>query len=105
MRIIILPVLVLLSCSTFAAADCRVIEYPDHAEAVCAGAAEQTPASYQRTGQEQTPASYQRTGQEQAVASADTTEQEQLDVPPEMIVRNELANLHAAAWLKTRPGQ
>jgi len=29
--------MLLLPCSVFAATDCRVIEFPDHYEAVCAG--------------------------------------------------------------------
>ena len=96
MKKIILPVLMLLSCATFAAADCRVIEYPDHNEAICVGDAEQTPSASQKSGQEQIP------GQEQNLASAQMPESEQTDVPPEKIVRNDLARLHMASGLKTR---
>jgi hypothetical protein len=92
MRKIIVLVLVLLSCSTFAAAACRVVEYPDHNEAVCDGDAEQSPASSQKTEQEL------------GVATEQTAESDLPDVPPEQIVRNELANLHAAAWLKSLQG-
>jgi hypothetical protein len=99
MRKIISLVLVMLSFTTFAVADCRVIEYPDHSEAVCVGDAAQTPSSDQKTGQEQIPA------QEQTLAAAQIPESEQTDVPPENIVRNDLARLHMASWLKTRPGQ
>lgn len=98
MRKIISLLMVLLPCMAFAATDCRVIEYPDHSEAVCVGDAEQTPTSSQITGLEQVP------GEEQAVASAQTPESEQ-NIPPEMIVRNELARSHGAYWLKTQPGQ
>jgi len=99
MRKIILLVIVLLPCTTFAATNCRIIEYPDHYEAICVGDAEQTPASYQKTEQKPIP------GQEQSIATAHASESEQPDVPPENIVRNELARLHGASWLKTRPGQ
>ena len=92
MKKIIVLVLVLLSCATFAAATCRVVEYPDHNEAICDGDADQLNAS--------TP----KTGQEQDVATEQGSEPGLPDVPPEQIVRNELANLHAAAWLKTLQG-
>jgi hypothetical protein len=94
MRIIILLVMVLLPCAAFAGTNCRVVEYPDHYEAICDGDAEKTPSPYQRTVQGQLPV------QEQTLAAAYTPEPEQVDVP---IVRNELARLHAASWLKTRP--
>jgi hypothetical protein len=91
MRTIILLVMVLLPCMAYAADDCRVIEYPDHYDVVCDGDITQTPAS--------------QTGQDQTLASGQTPDSEQTDVPPEMIVRNELARLHNASWLKTRTGQ
>jgi hypothetical protein len=90
MKIIISLAMVLLPCTTFASTDCRVVEYPDHYEAICNGDSEKTPAPYQRTEQEP------------IVASAETTEPELLDVPPEKIVRNELAMVHGAAWLKSK---
>ena len=96
MRKIISLVMVLLPCTAFAATNCRVIEYPDHYEAVCVGSAEQIPASSQRIAQEQI------IDQDRTVTSAQTPEPEQADVP---IVRNELARLHAALWLRSRPGQ
>lgn len=96
MRIIISLVMMLFPCTALAGTDCRVIEYPDHYEAVCIGSAEQTPASSQRTTQEQT------VDQDRTVTSAQAAESEQADVP---IVRNELARLHAALWLRSRPGQ
>jgi hypothetical protein len=34
---IISVVMLLLPCQVFAATDCRVVEYPDHYEAVCVG--------------------------------------------------------------------
>lgn len=86
--------ILLLPCTAFAATNCRVIEFPDHYEAICDGTAEKTPASSQIAGQEQ------------IVASARTTEEsEQMEVPPEMIVRNGLARLYGDAWLKSRQGQ
>ena len=99
MRKIILLVMVLLPGMAFAATDCRIVEYPDHTEAVCVGDAEQTPASHQTTGQQQIP------GQEQAVASAETPEMELPDVPPEKIVRNELARLHGSYVLNSHSSQ
>jgi hypothetical protein len=96
MRKLILLVMVLLPCTAFAGTDCRVVEYPDHYEAICVGDSEKTPSSYQKTEQDQLP------GQEQTLASATTPESEQVDVP---IVRNDLARVHAALWLRSRPGQ
>jgi len=92
MRRIILLMMVLLPGMAFAATDCRIVEYPDHTEAVCVGDAEQT-------GQQQI------SGQEQAVASAETPEMELPDVPPEKIVRNELARLHGAYVLNSHSSQ
>ena len=80
--------MMLLPCTAFASGNCRLIEYPDHYEAICDGSTEQTSESTQKTVEE--------------VAQVPV---EIPDVPPEMIVRNGLASLHAAAWLKTRPGQ
>jgi hypothetical protein len=99
MRKIIVLVLVLLSCSSFAAAACRIIEYPDHSEAICDNDAEQTPSSSQITGQNQI------SGQEQDLASAHAAESEAPVVLPEQIVMNQLGILHAAVWLKTKSGQ
>jgi hypothetical protein len=105
MRKIITLLMVLLPCAAFAT-DCRIVEYPDHTEAVCVGDGDQPPASSQRTdpgqlsGQLQIPDE-----QEQAVASAQTPEIEIPDVPPEMIVRNDLARMHGSIWLKSHPSQ
>jgi hypothetical protein len=99
MNKIILLMMVLLPCTAVAAGNCRVIEYPDHSEAICDGNSGQPPAS-QPTAQPQTP------GQEQNVESAQIDESDQImDVPAEMIVRNELARLHMDTRLKTRPNQ
>ena len=87
--------MVLLPCTAFASSDCRTVEYTDHYDVVCVGAAEQPPAA--QNGQEQTP------GEEQTAASSPTTESEQQDVPPEQIVRNDLARMHGAALLKRMP--
>ena len=88
---IISLVIVLLPCAAFAATDCRIVEYADHYEAVCVGTAELTPAT-RITVQEQVPV------QEENLAPAQTAEQ--LDLPPEQIVRNDLARLHGDYWLK-----
>ena len=96
MRKIISLLTFLLPCTAFAGTDCRVVEFPDHYEAICVGTAEQTPASSQRIAHDQ------NQGQDQTVASEQAPESEQADVP---IVRNDLARQHAALWLKSRPGQ
>lgn len=98
MKTIILLMMVLLPCTALAASDCRIVEYPDHTEAVCVGD-EPTPASFQKAGQEQLP------GEGQTVAAAQTPDLEQLDLPPERIVRNDLARAHGAYWLKSMPNQ
>jgi hypothetical protein len=69
------------------AADCLVLEYPDHYEAVCVGNA-----------QKQKPASSQITQQDQISGQGQT------DAPPEIVI-SDLARLHGAYWLKTRPRQ
>jgi hypothetical protein len=96
MRNKILLLMVLLPCTAFAGTDCRVVEYADHYEAICDGVAEQAPASSPKKPQDQPGV------QDQTVASGNTPESEQADAP---IVRNELARLHAALWLKSRPVQ
>jgi hypothetical protein len=96
MKKLISLVMFLLPCTALAGTDCRVVEFPDHYEAICDGTPEQTGASSQRTAQDQLPE------QDQLVASAQTSESEQADVP---IARNELARQHAALWLRSRPGQ
>jgi hypothetical protein len=105
MRKIILLGMVLLPCMAFADSDCRVVEFADHYEAICVGSAEQTPASSQTARQEQTPATSQTANQEQAVESAQTVQSELPDVPPEQIVRNELARQHGVTWLAARAGR
>jgi hypothetical protein len=101
MKILLSLWMMLLPCVTFAGTGCQVINYPDHDEAVCVGDSEQTSASPQITLHDQVP------GHELTVASAQSagSEQQNIDVPPEMIVRNDLARLHAAVWLNRRPGQ
>ena len=89
MRTIISQILMLLSFTTYAAADCRVVEYPDHNEAICNSETDTSPTSSHKTVEEQN------------IAAVNEPGIEQQDVPPELIVRNELGNLHAAAWLKS----
>jgi hypothetical protein len=96
MRKFISLVMLFLPCTAFAGTDCRIVEYPDHYEAICTGNAEQSPASPQRTAQDQSPV------QDQTVVAEQAQESEQADVP---IVRNDLARQHAALWLRSRPGQ
>jgi hypothetical protein len=90
MRKIITLMMLLIPCAALATADCQIIDYPDHVEALCEGVHMLTPASPQNTELEQT------------VASTQTDEQEVPDFPPpEKIVLNDLVRLHAAAtWLK-----
>ena len=90
MRKIIFIGMVLLPCMAIAGTDCRIIEYPDHFEAVCDGDSRQSPVALQNSGQEQN------------VASSRSSQQESPDVPPEMIVRNDLAKMHAEAWIRSR---
>lgn len=105
MRKIILLMMVLLPCTAFANSDCRIIEYPDHTEAVCVGGAEQTSASTQITELGQIPMQELIPGQEEIVASVRTTESEETDIPPEMIVRNGLARMYGDTWLRSRQGR
>jgi hypothetical protein len=104
MKIIISLLMVLLPCAAFAT-DCRIVEYPDHTEAVCVGDTDQAAALAQKPEMGQSPMQGMIPGQEEAVASAQTAEIEIPDVPPEMIVRNDLARLHGSSWLKSRSGQ
>jgi hypothetical protein len=97
MRKYISLLMVLLPCTAFASSDCSTVEYADHYEVVCVGAAEQPPAV--QKGQEQTPV------EEQTAASARTAASQQQEVLPEQIERSNLAILHGAAWLKTQPHQ
>jgi hypothetical protein len=108
MKTIILLGIVLVPCVAFAT-DCRVVEFPDHYEAVCTGDAPQTPASSASLA---SPASPQAPGQEQAVVQEHTfeallaaQEQAQLaNIDGEVVIeRSDLAMRHAELWLKTQP--
>jgi hypothetical protein len=99
MRKIISFVLVLLPMTAFAAADCRVVEYPDHSEAICVENGETAPALTQASEPEQIP------GQEEALASPRSSDSEVPDVPPEMIVMNGLTRSLGPAWIKSITGQ
>jgi hypothetical protein len=98
MRTFLTLMIISISCTQFASAGCRVVEYPDHFDAICVSDAEQSSSAY-KSMQNYTP------GQEPPPPVVQPNEAETPDVPPEMIVRNELARLHAASWLKTNPGQ
>jgi hypothetical protein len=89
MKIIILLML-LLPCISFASTNCKLVEYKDHYEAICDGSAERANSSAQKTGQGQT------------ADSGQTPNSDIPDVPPEQIVRNGLARTHMASWLNTR---
>jgi hypothetical protein len=111
MRKIIVLIMVLLPCTSFAVSNCQIIEYPDHFEAMCTGKPAQTEAASRLIEQAKRSVLYQAAGkdqaaeQEQALASDQAPDSETPDVPPELIVRNDLARLHGAAVLKTRAGQ
>jgi hypothetical protein len=92
MKKIILLMLLLLPCTAFASTNCRLVEYPDHYEAICDGSADQAASSSQTAGQEQT------------ADSAQIPVMEVPDVPPEMIVRNGLARMHMSSWVNAGHG-
>ena len=98
MRLLCSLLMVVLPCSVFAGTDCRIVEYEDHSEVMCVGAADRAPASSQRTPQDQFDIL------NQTVTATNTPESEQTDVPPEKMVLNDLTRLYASAWLKRLPG-
>ena len=97
MKILIFVVIMLLACPLLAAASCRVVEYPDHDEAICVGD-EPHPSAPAQPGPQQTAAA---SGQADRSAEPD----ERREVVPEDIVRNDLARLHAETVLGRWRGQ
>ena len=93
---VMLPVLLAALQSAAAwASDCRVVDYPDHFEVICEGAAAKAPAP---------PAGRQdRGGAAAVVAPEPEPEPVRIDPLPEQIVRNGLARSLGETWLKTRP--
>jgi len=72
---IVLLAMVLLPRMVFAATDCRIVEYPDHYEAVCIGSEKYGPVQAKTAVQEkqaQTPVQAQEATQEQTAAQAQT---------------------------------
>ena len=63
MRTVILVFMVVVPSMAFASTDCRLLEYPDHFEAICIGDPPRTSTSAQAAGQQQTPMSGQATGE------------------------------------------
>ena len=99
---LVLLVLLWVPCTTFAASHCRITEYPDHYEVICIGEGEQTPALSQVIE----PVQVEWTQAAPAAQLSDSeppqlSDQELPDVPPELIVRNDLARLHGDYWLKS----
>lgn len=98
MKTTISLVIVLVSFTVFANADCRIVEYPDHSEAICIENGDPISASSQRVPE-------QVSDQDGALASNQAPESELPDVPPEKIVRNGLARSAGSAWLKALAGK
>ncbi len=124
MKTIVLLGIVLMSNAAFAATDCRVVEYPDHYEAVCTGDASQTPAqtpAYSASpASSESPASIASSAvqpspvQEQAqpqdhqeqtfdaLLAAQEAQQASSDGDV-TIVTSDLGRRHAEQWLRTQP--
>ena len=83
----VITALLLAWCSgpVSAAAECQVVDYPDHYEAVCVGNSQTEPTAPQRPSQEET------------LATARIAEP---DVPAERITLNGLTRSFGAVWLK-----
>lgn len=72
---IVLVAMVLLPRMVFAATDCRVVEYPDHYEAVCVGDEKNGPVQAKKTAvQEKTAAQTQTPVQAHAATQTQTAE-------------------------------
>ncbi|ABQ27219.1 hypothetical protein [Geotalea uraniireducens] len=69
---IVLVAMVLLPRMVFAATDCRVVEYPDHYEAVCVGSEKYGPVQAKTAVQEKAPPQAQTPVQAQEAAQAQT---------------------------------
>lgn len=69
---IVLVAMVLLPRMVFAATDCRVVEYPDHYEAVCVGSEKYGPVQAKTAVQEKAAAQAQAPAQSQEAAQAQT---------------------------------
>ncbi len=118
MKTIVLLGIMVMSTAAFAATDCRVVEFPDHYEAVCTGEAQRPPASIspesspssallassgipQEALQAQ-PQEHQEQTFDALLAAQEQAQQANSDgdVP---IVVSDLGRRHAEAWLKTQP--
>jgi len=98
MRKYMVIAMALFPCTALATTDCRIFEFPDHYEVDCGEGAVQTTGPV-------TTENGPNPSQEQTVVSAQPPDSELPDVAPENIVRNELARLHGASWLKSKAGQ
>jgi hypothetical protein len=88
MKKLVSLLMVLLPGASLAGADCRVVEYPDHYEAVCVEAAAKTAAAPQRAKKEET------------LAGTGASEQEPQEEPQEEVRLNGLTRTFGAVWLK-----
>lgn len=108
MRTFIAIMMVVLPGMAFAADDCRIVEFPDHTEAICVGDPVKSPAPNQINSQNRAPAAaipleaITATQEPDASESPDT---ERPEVSPENIVRNGLARVHCESVLNRLQGQ
>jgi hypothetical protein len=97
MREIVLLVLLLLPGPALATADCRVIEYPDHYEAICDGdvalKAAVTPTAVQDPS----------AARDQTLPSGPAAREQTNEDEETRIVRSELSKRLGTYWLKTVP--
>jgi hypothetical protein len=101
--------------------DCKVVEYPDHYEAICVGDAQQTVASSTlpeeyltaireqaaaaaRTAEQEQIAAASRTAEQEQTAAAQTTGQEEVAAAPEIVVSG-LNRAYWAQYLNSRQGR
>ncbi len=121
MKTIVLLGIMLVSNAAFAATDCRVVEYPDHYEAVCTGDAPQpsatspsqepsaSPAAVTSSAPRPAPAQEQAQPQEHfeqtfdALLAAEEQAQQASDDGDVTVVISELGRRHVEQWLKTQP--
>jgi hypothetical protein len=108
MRTFIAIMIVLLPCAAFAATDCRIIEFPDHTEAICVGDPAESPASPQTSGQNRAPAagiSPEALAADREPDASASLETERPEVVPENIERNGLARAYGKYILNNSHGR
>jgi hypothetical protein len=97
MKTLILLVAVLSATVAYAGSDCRVLEFPDHYEAICNGSAPQGSSADLRPVQEQTVV------HEQPVVTVLAAQEEVSSDGDLRIQRSELGRRHAEIWLASQP--